>query len=236
VTPRPTDALLPDERAGAGRENLDAAHIAGYDARVDTNAADEVALLRRFGLNEQSVAVDLGAGTGQVALALAAACRQVVAVDVSPAMLRHLRDRLARSGVENVDVVEAGFLTYEHQGEPADVVYSRWALHHLTDFWKSVALTRMHDLLAPGGLLRLVDVVFDFEPAEALERLDAWCASAGQGVADGWDRRELEEHVRDEASTYTWLLEPMIERAGFTLESIEHSDDGIFAEYVARRP
>jgi hypothetical protein len=27
--------------------------------------------------------------------------------------------------LRNVDVVEAGFLTYEHVGAPADIVYSR---------------------------------------------------------------------------------------------------------------
>jgi hypothetical protein len=46
---------------------------------------------------------------------------------------------------------------------------------------------------------------------------------------------ELEEHVRDEHSTYTWLLEPMIQRSGFAIENAEFSDDGIFAKYVLRR-
>ena len=49
-----------------------------------------------------------------------------------------------------------------------------------------------------------------------------------------WSRAELEEHVRDEHSTFTWLLEPMIRRAGFDVEEHEHSEDGIFARYVLR--
>ena len=52
----------------------------------------------------------------------------------------------------------------------------------------------------------------------------------------GVNRADLEEHVRDEHSTFTWLLEPMIERAGFTIEAADHSADGIFARYVLRRP
>ena len=40
--------------------------------------------------------------------------------------------------------------------------------------------------------------------------------------------------MRDEHSTFTWLLEPMIERAGFAIERAEHDDDGIFASYVLR--
>ncbi len=43
--------------------------------------------------------------------------------------------------------MQAGFLTYEHRAQPADIVYSRWALHHLSDFWKSVALRRMRSWL-----------------------------------------------------------------------------------------
>jgi len=49
-----------------------------------------------------------------------------------------------------------------------------------------------------------------------------------------WTRAELEEHVRDEHSTFTWLLEPMIERSSFAIEHAVRSDDGIFAKYVAR--
>jgi hypothetical protein len=43
-----------------------------------------------------------------------------------------------------------------------------------------------------------------------------------------------DEHSRGEHSTFTWLLEPMIERAGFTIEEALHSEDGIFARYLIR--
>ena len=66
------------------------------------------------------------------------------------------------------------------------------------------------------------------------ERIEAWCATGGDDVEADWSRAELEEHVRDEHSTFTWLLEPMIERAGFEIDQVEHSADGMFARYVAR--
>jgi hypothetical protein len=50
----------------------------------------------------------------------------------------------------------------------------------------------------------------------------------------GWTRADIEEHIRDEHSTFTWLLEPMMERSGFRIEEAEYSPDGIFARYVAR--
>ena len=86
-----------------------------------------------------------------------------------------------------------------------------------------------------GGVLRLSDVVYSFGPAEAEQRIEAWCATAGTDVETDWSRQELEEHVRDEHSTFTWLLEPAIERAGFEIETANYSPDGIFAEYIARR-
>jgi SAM-dependent methyltransferase len=134
-----------------------------------------------------------------------------------------------------VEFVQAGFLTFEHRGRPADFVYSRLALHHLPDFWKASALVGIHDILRHGGLLRLVDVAYSFAPREAAARIEAWCETADPSGGDVWARVELEEHVRDEHSPYTWLLEPMLERAGFAVEDAEYSDDGILAKYVARR-
>jgi ubiquinone/menaquinone biosynthesis C-methylase UbiE len=237
----PAPGWLLDEVASAGRENLDAEHVARYDAKEDAAAAAEVLFCRELGLNDQSVVVELGVGTGQFALAVAPACARVVAVDVSPVMLRALRSKIERSKndqaqFDNIEVVQAGFLTYEHEGSPADIVYSRYALHHLPDFWKAVALSRIYDMIRPGGLFRLWDVVFSFEPGEAADRIEAWCATGGVEVEADWSRAELEEHVRDEHSTFTWLLEPMIQRSGFAIEAAEYSADGIFAQYVLRRP
>lgn len=76
---------LLDEVANAGRENLDANHVARYDAKEDAGAVDEVVLLTGLGLTRESVVIDIGAGTGQFALAAAPACARVVAVDVSTA-------------------------------------------------------------------------------------------------------------------------------------------------------
>lgn len=122
---------LPDELATAGRENLDADHVARYDAKEDAWVADEVALLGEQGLGEGWTVVDLGAGTGQFALAAAPVCERVVAVDVSEVMLERLRAKVDAGALSNIEVVRAGFLTYEHRGEAADLVYSRYALHHL---------------------------------------------------------------------------------------------------------
>jgi SAM-dependent methyltransferase len=226
-----------DEVAYAGRENLDAAHVARYDQKEDAEPAGEVAALVAFGLGRDATVVDLGAGTGQFTVAVAPKVRRVVAVDVSPVMLEHLRAKLADTGIDNVDCVQAGFLTYDHTGEPADLVYSRYALHHLPDFWKAIALTRIAAMLRPGGILRLADVVYGFDANDAAAGLEQWMSGAGSGSIDtAWIRAELEEHVRDEHSTFTWLLEPMISNAGFVIEQADYSADRVVARYTCVKP
>jgi ubiquinone/menaquinone biosynthesis C-methylase UbiE len=225
-----------DEIASAGRENLDADHVARYDDKEDADPRAEVSLLQSLGIDGDSTVVDLGAGTGQFTLAAAAVFRRVIAVDVSPVMLRTLRSKIATARVTNVEVEHAGFLTYELDGPPADAVYSRYALHHLPDFWKAMALERMHRMLRPGGIVRLWDVVYSFGPNESAQRIEEWCATGRGDVDTEWIRAELEEHVRDEHSTFTWLLEPMIERIGFTIADATCSDDGFFAKYVLTKP
>ncbi len=231
------DSWWLDERAHAGREHFDEQHARRYDAKMDAQAGEEVGLLQDAGLLDRtSSVVDIGAGSGQFTLAVAPACRRVVAVDVSPVMLGRLVENIARSTVSNVEAVGAGFLTYRHSGEPADVVYSRFALHHLPDFWKAIALRRMAAMLRPGGVLRLSDVVYSFEPADAERRIEAWISETmTTDVERGWTRAELAEHVRDEHSTFTWLLEPMIGRAGFDMIDASYSASGMFARYLCRK-
>ena len=64
-------------------------------------------------------------------------------------MLQRLQAKLSEANLTDVEVVQAGFLTYEHRGRPADFVYSRFAFHHLPDFWKAVTLARVRPPHAP---------------------------------------------------------------------------------------
>jgi SAM-dependent methyltransferase len=88
-------------------------------------------------------------------------------------MLRLLGGRAKRLGIENVESAWDGFLTYGHRGEPADFVYSKNVLHHLPDFFKALALERISSMLRPGGVLRLHDLVFSFDPREAVHAIEA---------------------------------------------------------------
>ena len=206
-------SCIPDELAYAGPEHLDPAFVAGYDRKAGAGGDVEEDLAELAG--RDGTLVDLGAGTGRLAAAAAPRFRRVVAVDVSPAMQEALRERTA--AFPGVECVRAGFLTYEHRGEPADAVCSRNALHQLPDFWKAIALRRVADLLRPGGVLRLRDLVFDFRPEEAGEVIGRWLDGAVADPALGYTRADFAEHLRTEHSTFRWLLEPMLDAAGFDI-------------------
>ena len=224
--------MLLDEIALAGQEHLDRAYVAAYDRKTAFDPSDDLVLLRELGLGRQSTLVDLGAGTGTLALAAAAHCGRVVGVDASAEMVAAMSENADRLGVANVECVEAGFISYEHQGAPADFVYSRNALHHLPDFWKAIALERIALILCPGGVLRLRDLVISFDPRDVERFVASWLDSGAELPEDGFTRADFEAHLRDEFSTFSWLLEPMLERAGFEIASADYSSRRMYAEYV----
>jgi SAM-dependent methyltransferase len=129
-------------------------------------------------------------------------------------MVEVLRQRVLDDGATNVRIVQAGFLTYRHQGDAADVIFTRNALHQLPDFWKVVALQRLTSVLRPGGIARIRDLIFDFDPAATDERIDAWMEGAVTDPARGFTAGELAAHVRGEFSTYSWLFEQMLDKVG----------------------
>lgn len=224
-----------DEIGRAGPEHLDPGYVAGYDRKAQFDPEPDIELLVSLGLDSQSRVVDFGAGTGTFAIAAAGRCSHVIAVEPSAAMVEALRAKAAAVGAGNVVPVRAGFLSYEHSGPLADFAYSRNALHHLPDFWKALALTRIAATLKPGGVLLLRDIVYSFEVPDAGRALEAWIRGGAESAADGWTPDQLVEHVREEHSTFCWLLEAMLSRAGFEIVEAAFTESQVFAAFVCRK-
>lgn len=113
-------------------------------------------------------AVDLGAGTGLLALALAPRVRELVAVDISERMLERLDDAAAADGIHNVDTVVADLRRLPLEDESATLVVSNYAFHHLDDLGKELALAEARRILRPGGRLVICDMMFSI----SLDRRD----------------------------------------------------------------
>jgi ubiquinone/menaquinone biosynthesis C-methylase UbiE len=221
-----------DELAHAGHEHLDPAFVAGFDDKQGRpDPAEDLAVLADRGLGKESSVVDLGAGTGQFALRAAREFGKVIAVDVSPAMLEVLRDRATEGGLDNLDCIQAGLLSYEHAGPAADAVYSRNALHQLPDFWKALALTRIAAFMRAGGVLRLHDLIYDFQPSQADAVFTRWFDHAAADPARGYTREDFVEHIRTEHSTFRWLFEPMLSAAGFEIATADF-DGSVYGAYT----
>lgn len=219
-----------DEAANAGEEHLDPAAVARYDEKIPFNPSREIDRLLDLELTADDTVVDFGTGTGVFPLAIAEHCDRVVGVDVSEQMLAVAAEKVSARGIENVDLVRAGFLGYDHEGDPAGFVFSKNALHHLPDFWKVEALKRMGDTLEAGGILRLRDLVYSFDPAHSDEAIESWLR--GMESTD-FTQEELQRHVREEFSTYGFLVEAMLERTGFEILEASYRD-GFYASYTCR--
>ena len=184
---------------------------------------------KRVNLSRDDVVLDLGCGSGAFVIPAAQYCKKVYAVDVSAPMLTILQEKLSENKIENVETVHAGFLTYRHQGEPVDVVVSSIALHHLPDYWKAVALLNIANTLRPGGVFYLLDVVFTFPISDwqngTQTILEEMSAAAGH---------EANTHISSEYSSFSWILEGILERVGLKIEQIIDDSDFLRA-YVCRK-
>lgn len=137
-----------------------------FDARAQTWDAEPrrrqlaagilAALERHVPLHPGWAALDYGAGTGLLALALAPRVRRVLAVDSSPGMLAVLGQKVKSAGRDNVETWRADFTQDPLPPGSFDLVASALTLHHVADV--AGLLAKFAGLLAPGGYLALADL------------------------------------------------------------------------------
>lgn len=114
----------------------------------------------------QDVILDVGCGTGTVAVALAAKVRRIIGIDVSDRMLD-----LATVKIERFQNVSFGAGSFQHLDESFDLeaegitkIVSTFALHCLDPQEKRVAIEAMARALPVGGTILLADVMFFEDP------------------------------------------------------------------------
>ncbi len=131
------------------------AHMEMPERARDQKPAEVVKALR---LDGSEKLVDVGAGSGYNTLYFARALPRgkVVATEVDPELVQYLRQRMAREGLSNVEVVLS---SPEDPGIPADVDVAFVAnVIHLVQ-GRVGWLRRLHDELKPGA--RLAVIQFD---------------------------------------------------------------------------
>jgi len=116
------------------------------------------------------VVVDVGCGTGLLALELAGHVERVWAIDISASMVDYLRTKAASAGIENIDAAVASAVSLPLVDACADIVVSNYCLHHLDDAGKRRALQEAMRVLRPGGRLVFGDMMFDLDPGNPRNR------------------------------------------------------------------
>jgi len=137
-------------------------------------------------------AIEVGAGTGLLGLALLPRLGSLVLADTSDGMLAEARRKIRKGRLRNVRAVHFDIAAgVSPPGAPFDLVVSLLLLHHVRD--TAAALAAMHRLLAAGGQLAAIDL--DTEDG-------SFHSADAEGVHHhGFDRERLAALARDAGFT-----------------------------------
>ena len=174
--------------------------------------------------------IELGIGSGRIAIPVAEADVPVIGVDDSAEMLEVCRDRAESAGVAELLDLRLGDLRDPPVDERVPLVTCpfRAYLHLADDEERHTALSAARDLLVPGGRL-----VFDvFAPShEDVEETNGRWLEREPGI---WERADWDEEARrltlsvrgegaEATMTLSWLSVPewraLLARAGFDVEA-----------------
>ncbi len=223
-----------DELKQVGKDYADVSEVEAFDVfhgQFRDVKKENERIIETLSIQKQHSVIEFGSATGAFAIQASSRAKQVYAVDVSSAMLAFAEKKAALRGISNITFCHGGFLTYEHTNAPVDFVVSSLALYHLPDFWKDTALRRLHALLNPGGRFWLYDVVY-IEKGHK-KNIQEWIESM-EKIGGTEAVEDVTMHVREEYSTFTWVMEGLLENAGFTIDHAQY-DKGVLAEYICSR-
>ena len=122
---------------------------------------DGQAFIDKMELNKDKSVLEIGVGTGRLAIRVAPLCGEFCGVDISPKTIGRAKDNLAK--LENVSLTCADFLSYEF-GRTFDVVYSSLTFMHIED--KQRAVNKIAGLLNDAGRFVLS---IDKNPSEFID-------------------------------------------------------------------
>jgi 2-polyprenyl-3-methyl-5-hydroxy-6-metoxy-1,4-benzoquinol methylase len=199
------------------------------DGNSDLRARAALAML---GVKPGWRVADIGCGNGILACEAALMGAEVDAIDISPAMLQ-LAELHALSRRATIRTRAMGLLSFTYEPNSYDLIVSEFTLHHLPDFWKAVALARIFAALKPGANFYLRDMVFVSMPDGAERSVEQW---ADFNIKNqDFERDSVVTHMRDEYSTFGWVIERMLTEAGFTLVSADYHAP-LHGTYLLQKP
>lgn len=97
-------------------------------------------------LTKEKSVLEIGVGTGRLAVRTAPECREFCGIDISPKTVKRAKENLKKQ--TNVTLVCGDFISYEF-GRKFDVIYSSLTFMHIKD--KQAAINKVKTLLNIGG-------------------------------------------------------------------------------------
>lgn len=110
------------------------------------NKWDGPVFIEQMQLNSSKSVLEIGVGTGRLAVRVAPLCGEFYGVDISSKTIERAKENLAE--LDNVRLTCADFLSYEF-GRAFDIVYSSLTFMHIED--KQTAINKVAALLKDGG-------------------------------------------------------------------------------------
>jgi SAM-dependent methyltransferase len=188
---REDGAMMGPDRRDLGRVFNEVPEL--YD-RVRPTYPDELFadLVAITGMDRRSSVLEVGCGTGQATLSLAALGASVTAIEPGDGMAALARQRLAAFG--NVGLENSTFEEWDDGGRRFDVLVAASAWHWVDP---SVGWRRAHDVLRPEGWMALLGHVVVRRPGEP--EVYAETADLHERFSPGnpgWGHPPLEDEVR----------------------------------------
>ena len=97
-------------------------------------------------LSKEKSVLEIGVGTGRLAVRVAPECRKFFGIDISPKTIQRAKENL--KGHSNVTLICDDFMSY-HSGRKFDVIYSSLTFMHIKN--KQAAINKVKSLLNSGG-------------------------------------------------------------------------------------
>ena len=213
---------------------MDCSKVRAYDLKINkvrNTKKESSEILKQLDLPKNANILEIGAGTGAFSIEAAKQCTNVFAVDISSAMLKYAKQKAEAEQLKNIEFHQEGFLTYGHKGAPLDAIVSQFALHHLPDFWKLVALKRLYGMLKKGGKFYLKDTVYSFDVEFHKKFFDSLLDKINS-IEDGKSFAEdAKLSISTEYATLDWIMESILKKAGFVVENAKYVNP-FLAEYL----
>jgi ubiquinone/menaquinone biosynthesis C-methylase UbiE/DNA-binding transcriptional ArsR family regulator len=134
---------------------------------------------------------DIGTGTGGMLPFLAEIASEIVAIDLSKEMLRRARERAKALGLSNVKFLEGDLAELPLEDGSVDAAFAVLVLHHATH--PLAALKEMARVVAPGGVVVVVDLVAHGQEWLRDEQADVWLGFAKDEMTSLLGKAHLED-------------------------------------------